>query len=465
MENAKPSPSGGRYPSLLGALIVASGTLSAIIYWLNFRLGQLLPLDWQATSIHIYLALFALLSLLYLGAVGLVLKCRPTPSQFTGVFFAIMAFAVIFRLLLVVEAPAALSGDMYRFIWDGRVQQVGTNPYRYPPADEALQNLRDTRIYPHINRKTARTIYPAGAQLFFRAVVALVGDSVTGFKSALVACDLAALAVMVALLRVHGVDPNRVLIYAWNPLVVFEIAYSGHLEAITVLFMVAAFFLTARRRKLAGTVLLALASAIKLYPGLLLPSILGRAERIKGPIIFAVAFGLLYLPYMDVGGKLMGFLPIYLKNPYESFNLGLKTLMLHFFPGLDYYRLSLVLLAGLLAVALVVLFKEKNHTQALFYGYVLTGWLLILMPAALHPWYVILIIPFLTVYPHPAWLIFSCTVALSYWKYVTPRGIMPTWVLLSEYLPLAALLAAGWAYRRLSGGSVVRNANPVGAGR
>ena len=72
----------------------------------------------------------------------------------------------------------------------------------------------------------------------------------------------------------------------------------------------------------------------------------------------------------------------------------------------------------------------------------LTALLLILMPASLHPWYVVLVIPFLTVFPSVAWLLFSCTVTLSYLKYAAPSGVMPTWVLLIEYVPLFALLAA-----------------------
>ena len=72
----------------------------------------------------------------------------------------------------------------------------------------------------------------------------------------------------------------------------------------------------------------------------------------------------------------------------------------------------------------------------------LTGLLMILMPAALHPWYVILVIPFLVIYPSPAWLIFTCTVSLSYLKYTSPQGIMPMWVLLAEYVPLFVMLSA-----------------------
>jgi alpha-1,6-mannosyltransferase len=465
MENSGPSCFGESNPGVLTAVIGAIGFLSAAVYGWNFGLGQWLPPIGQGTSIHIYLVLFAVLSALYLAAAGLVIRCRPAPRPSRGLLAGILAFAVVFRLLLVFQEPAVLSNDMYRFIWDGRVQHHGINPYSHPPGDDALKSLRDDRIYPHINRKAARTLYPAGAQLFFRAVYSLVGDSVTGFKSAMVACDMAALAVLAALLNRYGRDPNRLLIYAWNPLVVFEIAYSGHLEGITVLLVMGAFDLAARGGRLRGVFVLALSSAVKLYPALLLPAILKRADRIKGPALFVAVFALLYLPFTTAGSKITGFLPVYLKNPYESFNLGLKSLVLYVFPGMNYYMLSVLFIAGLLAAALVVLFKDKGGDRMVYYGYVLTGWLMVLMPAALHPWYVILIIPFLTFFPNAAWLIFSCTVSLSYLKYVTPQGIMPTWVLLCEYLPLITLLVGGWVYRRLAGGAAGRNGIAAGAGR
>ena len=114
----------------------------------------------------------------------------------------------------------------------------------------------------------------------------------------------------------------------------------------------------------------------------------------------------------------------------------------------------------------MVLFKEKADDRSIYYGYVLTGWLMILMPAALHPWYVILIIPFLAFYPHAAWLIFSCAVSLSYLKYVSPQGIMPTGVLMWEYVPLLLLLGAGYLYGRTAGGRMAgRNCEPAGIGR
>ena len=116
---------------------------------------------------------------------------------------------------------------------------------------------------------------------------------------------------------------------------------------------------------------------------------------------------------------------------------------MHRFPSLAYYFLSQLFIFALAAAGLIIFFKNKQNDQVMRYAFILAGLLMILMPASLHPWYVILVIPFLAFYPSPAWLIFSGTVTFSYLKYVSAQGIMPTWVLLVEYLPLFALLAAG----------------------
>jgi alpha-1,6-mannosyltransferase len=433
---------------LIYAAILLLGFSSGIIYLFNFKFSGLVPDFPHKTAIHVYLFLFMFLSILYWVSVFLILKNNSTIGRSKGLLGVIIFFAVAFRLCLIPMDPVVLSKDVYRFIWDGRVQQNGLNPYSYPPADEALKTLRDERIYPNLNRKEYPTIYPAGAQFFFRMAYALVGDSVHGFKGLMVFFDILTLLVLTALLRTYGFEANRLILYAWNPLVIFEIAYSGHLEGITVFLMVAALLLYALHRKMPAVVILALSSAIKLYPALLLAAILNRGERVKGILLFSFTFVLLYLPFMAAGSKLSGFLPIYLKNPYESFNMGLKFLIMGLFPGLNYYLLSQLFILALAAAGLLIFFKVKQNDQVMRCAFILSALLMVLMPASLHPWYVILVIPYLAFYPSPAWLIFSCTVSLSYLKYVSAQGIMPTWVLLAEYLPLFALLAAGPILRK-----------------
>ena len=433
------------------AAITGLGAASAALYLINFSIYHLVPVFFGLSGVQLYVIIFMFLCALYLTGSFLVIKRWPAEKTSRSLVLIIILFGIFFRLCLIPSDPSVLSKDMYRYIWDGRVQQNGINPYQFAPGADDLANLRDDRIYPNINRKEYPTLYPAGAQIFFRLFYALVGDSVTGYKAIMAFFDMLTLAVLTALLRIHGLPTSRLIVYAWNPLVIFEIAYSGHLDGLTVFLMVAALYLSAIHKKISAVIILALSAAVKMYPALLLAAFLNRGDRIKGLLAFFATIGLLYLPFMGAGGKVSGFLPVYLKNPYESFNLGLKYLLMYLIPGLDYYPLSVLFIIALAIAALIVFFKDKQDFEVLRYAYILTGLLMILMPASLHPWYVILIIPFLSFYPHPAWLIFTSTVTLSYLKYASPNGIMPTWILLAEYVPLFALLATGYILRKYIG--------------
>jgi len=431
-------------------LLVGLGIVSGTVYFFNFRLPEVAPFFSRPNQIQVYLVLLLFLFALYLGAVILVLKNLAKIGHSTGLTGIIIIFALLFRAFLLPSTPSVLSSDVYRYIWDGRVQQSDINPYRYPPEAEELKELRDQQIFPNINRKHVPTIYPAAAQSFFLLFHVLTGDSVLGYKGFMVFFDALTLLALAGLLRTYGFEPARLVIYAWNPLVVFEIAYSGHLEGLTVFFVVTAFLMHGINRKNTGVMLLAIAGALKLYPSLLLAALLNRGRRIKGILLFGASLALLYLPYAGAGRRIIGFLPTYINNPYESFNLGLKNLLLLFWPAMDYTRLSQLFLIFLLIAALVILAQKKQKADTLQSAYWLTGMLLLFMPAALHPWYVILIIPFLAFFPNPAWLCFTGTVSLSYLKYVSPRQIMPAWVLLAEYLPLFLLLAVPFLLRKKS---------------
>jgi hypothetical protein len=430
------------------AAIMGLGILSAAIYWIHFKIDDLVPVFSRLSGIQLYVVVFLFLSILYLTAVFVVIKMRPMEEASWRLSGIIIFLAIIFRLGLIAPDPAMLSKDMYRYIWDGRVQQNGINPYLHPPGAVELEHIRDDQIFPNINRKDYPTLYPAGAQIFFRIFYMLVGDSVTGYKGLMVFFDILTLLILAALLQTWKINLARIIVYAWNPLVIFEIAYSGHLEGLTVFLMVAALYLYAIHKKIPAIIMLALSAAVKMYPALLIAAFLNRGDRIKGIITFSATLMLLYLPFIGAGRKISGFLPVYLKNPHESFNLGLKYLLMRLIPGLDYYLLSLLFIIALAIAGVIVFLKEKKGDEVFRYAYILTGLLMVLMPASLHPWYVILIIPFLTIYPSPAWLIFALTVTLSYLKYTSPQGIMPAWVLLAEYLPLFALLAAGYILRK-----------------
>jgi alpha-1,6-mannosyltransferase len=420
----------------LKVAIPVFGVTSALIYAANWR-----HQPYEGT--HVFLFKFMVISALYLISVYLVVKYRADTSRAKSLVLMILLFGVLFRAVLVMDAPK-LSSDIYRYVWDGRVQAQGINPYIHAPSDRALVPLRDKEVYPLINRQDYPTIYPAGAQLFFFLSRVVGGSSVAGLKIILTFFDILTMILLVELLNAYRLDRARVLIYAWNPLVVYEIAQSGHLEGLTVFLIVSALYLHATGRRTSGVISLSLAASTKLFPALLLPAFLGRGERVKGLLVFTSCLTVLYLPFMSAGSRIAGFLPDYLNNPYESFNLGLKQLIMTFFPGVSYSFLSGIFLGILFAAGFFFFFKDKKELQVPRYAYLLVSLMIIFAPASLHPWYVVWLVPFLAFYPTAAWLIFSCALSLSYLKYVQSEGMMPSWVLYLEYVPLYALLITGY---------------------
>src|SRR5207248_679714 len=125
---------------------------------------------------------------------------------------------------------------IYRYVWDGRLQRLGYNPYIVVPSDPAVKGLHtpETR---NLNNPDLPSPYPAGAQLFFRAVTA-IHESTFALKVAFVVCDLVIVFVLLDVLRCNRQGAHLVLAYAWNPLLAIEVAGSGHIEIVGALLLV-----------------------------------------------------------------------------------------------------------------------------------------------------------------------------------------------------------------------------------
>jgi alpha-1,6-mannosyltransferase len=422
--------------------LLGLGVLGGPVYAFNFGLTGLFSrahlISGGGDPYRSFLCQVLFLALLYLTALALVFRSGADAGRSRRGLWVILFFACLYRWLLVPSVPA-LSTDIYRYIWDGRVQAHGINPYVYPPRSEALKDLRDEKIYPRINRPSAPTIYPAGAQLLFHGLNRLVIRSTTAFKAAVVVSDMGSLLVLTLMLIHLKVPAERVLVYAWHPLVIYEVANNGHLDGFMLLFVLLALFLMLKSRPAAAIASLALATAVKLYPVLLLPTLL-KSRQWRYCLLFGGIVLALYLPYLSAGPAILGFLPEYFRNPAEGFNLGLKAYLLKILPLADHLLITLGF-AVLLAAAVVVVWRlPKDDITALKCAYLLVGLQLLLASGSLHPWYLIPIIPFLALFPSPAWLYFSFAVALSYLTYLSGEYRMPEWVRHVEYVPLFVLL-------------------------
>jgi alpha-1,6-mannosyltransferase len=242
----------------------------------------------------------------YFLAVRLVMH-RRLPAQAVWV---VLGLAMAMRLA-VLFTPPILSSDVYRYIWDGRVQQAGINPYLFVPADPALAGLRDVAIYPHINRADyAHTIYPPAAQVVFAAMVQ-VSQSVVAEKALMLGFEALAVACLLKLLAMARLPPERVVIYAWNPLTVWSFAGDGHVDAVSVALLAGALLLRAGKRDgIAGAVFGA-AVLVKFLPVVVGPALWRRGggwRLIPGGVAAVVA---LYACYVGAGWRVLGFLPGY----------------------------------------------------------------------------------------------------------------------------------------------------------
>ncbi len=196
---------------------------------------------------------------------------------------------------------------------------------------------------------------------------------------------------------------------------------------------------------LAGAAL-GVAILMKLYPAVLLLA-WWRRDDWRLPAVTAATVGLGYLPYVAaLGSGALGFLPEYLASP-EDHNIGLRALVTHpfGFTGEVARSVAMVLLFTTLAAALVLIARcTRQDSRGLWRASALAvGAYLLLVPTAMHPWYVMWMVPFLCVRPSPAWLWFSGAVTLSYVAYVVAPAPLPWWAWVLQYGPLYALLLGG----------------------
>jgi alpha-1,6-mannosyltransferase len=224
----------------------------------------------------------------------------------------VVGVAVALRVIALLPEPL-LSSDIYRYVWDGRVQAAGINPYRYIPADPALAALRDTAIYPNINRADyAHTAYPPVAEYFFFAATRL-GDSVLAMRLAFIGCEIAIALMLLSILRTLARPATYIVAYLWHPLAVWEIANAGHVDGLLVTLVVAAIWLLLRGKGVFGAAVVALAVLVKPYAAVMLPAF-WKPWDWRAPAIVMAVIVLCYLPYLGVGSAVFGFIPGYLKE-------------------------------------------------------------------------------------------------------------------------------------------------------
>ena len=285
----------------LGAALVAL-TLGALALDVPASYGG----DEYLPRMNLLVGLMMVSALVYFAGAWVVLR-RPLPNR---ALWLVLGVAVVLRAVLWVTPPF-LSTDIFRYVWDGRVQAAGINPYRYLPVDPALAPLRDKEVYPLINRpEYARTIYPPAAQLVF-ALVGRTWASVLGMKLAMLGFEALGVLCLLRLLFLAGLPSARILIYAWNPLLFWSFAADGHVDAVVVGLLGLALLLRARRRDGWAGIFLGCAALVKFFPVAVAPAFVRGGRFWRPALAGAATIVALYALYSSAGRDVLGFLPSY----------------------------------------------------------------------------------------------------------------------------------------------------------
>ena len=341
------------------------------------------------------------------------------------VIFIGLLFAVLWQIPFLWMTPGS-DDDIHRYLWDGRVQRLGHNPYIVIPSNPALAALHTSETST-LNNPEVPSPYPAGAQLFFRGVTA-IHESIFALKVAFVLCDLAIVLVLLDILRCTGEGAHWVLAYAWNPLLATEVAGSGHIDIVGVLLLVVSAAALGRRWRTVAAVTFGLAVAVKLLPIVLLP-LYWRRVRVRDAALATVAVGLLYVPFLSHGRIPIGSLGTYVQR-FRFNDPVFATLERVAAPQLV---VGLAVLVGFLTAFWLRSKSSAWSSDAFAWPMAAT----FLCAPVIYPWYLLWLLPFVRSASTVPLIIWTVSIIPTYYVWhLRTLGLpwlVPWWIMLLEY--------------------------------
>ncbi len=362
------------------------------------------PNTTASTSPFVYTWLLAFCP--YAVACALVLVTRPAEGRWRWAELGlILGGALVLRVLFLGLVPN-LSHDSWRYVWDARAFLHGYSPYVTLPEDKALEPLRDF-IYANSRFRNAPSIYPPGAQYIYVLSYLLAPSNLFFLKGVFVLFDLVGCLVLALLLARRGLDPARVLLYAWSPLPIVEFALEGHLDGVAIVFALLAVLSASRTswqgRTLTGF-LVGMGTLAKIYPlVLLIPLIDIRAWKRDVPLVLTYLLTIVvgYLPFIILGhGQIFGFFSAFASE--QGQNAGLVQHIVGMLGEAQHLPLTQIVtwehgvaLVLLMGASLIVLFARSRKRMSMEAGTLILFGLMLAVSPHVFPWYVTTLLPWI----------------------------------------------------------------------
>ncbi len=363
-----------------------------------------------------------------------------------------LGFAVAMRGMVLFTAPF-LSTDIYRYVWDGIVQHTHISPYLYAPGDHALATLqmKYPEIFQHINRRDyAHTIYPPVAQMIYW-LATFFSPTVLGMKLVMFGFECVTAGALIALLKAMGRRTTDVLLYAWCPLLVWELGGAGHIDAAILAFVSLALLFRYREQPVMTGLFLGMAVMTKFYPLALLPALWRRGDwKMPATLVAVCAAG--YAAYASVGRLVFGFLGGYASE--EGLDSGTRYFLLdyaqrmrelHWLTKADYQTFCAVVFVVLAVWAWRYAANERLGVSARVQrpafarASMMFALALMLLFSPHYAWYIAWLVPLMAVYPNWVTLAYVCAFFYGFTTQWAVPG--PKMFVLNRWIYFAVLCA------------------------
>lgn len=380
-----------------------------------------------------YTISFVLSSAVFIAACVVIVKNEISVKY----VLSLVAIGVILRVIFIPIHPTG-SDDYYRYVWDGKVQASGINPYEYAPSDTALTFLHNENLPRLVSYPKIKTIYPPLAEILFYAAYLIGGDSYIGLKLLILIAEVFALYGLFLILKKLKLHYKNILIYALCPLPFFQFFIDGHLDIFGIALLIFSIFFYLDEKKILSYIFLGLSLSIKPLGLILIPIIFinekNAVNMIKSIVIPIAIFIALYIPYVFSGSPFQALIN-FTKN--WTFNGVVFDILDSFIHNNQITRLYCAIL--LFIFYLPVIFSRKNLLTKTYISIVL----LYIFSPIVHPWYVTwlaILVPIIMRWSGILYIsLISLTVftELNYKLYGVWHEYM--WVLIIEYVPVLLL--------------------------
>ena len=403
--------------------------LSTIIYLLIFLAYFLYPVK----SIIGYTTIYISTSVFFIVLCWQIFLLKISQKY----IYSFLAAIVILRIVFIPVHPIG-SDDYYRYLWDGKLQVNGINPYAYAPDAKELTYLHSEILPKYVNHANMKTLYPPLTEILFYISYLISGESYLGLKLLLLFFDLITIYGIFLILKKLNINKKYLLLYAFSPLPIFQFFVDAHADGFGLAFIILAIFFYLDNRKILSYIMIGLSICIKPIGLLFIPLLFftekSISERIKVILIPVFICTAMYIPYVFTGTPFQALIKFTENWTFNGIIFDILNSFMH-----NNQKVRLICGIIYFFIFLFILFKEKDLLEKIY----LSIFLLLIFSPVVHPWYVswlVILLPFVPRWSGIFYVSLVSLTSITDLNYLL-NGVWKeyTIVLILEYVPVLAI--------------------------